>query len=219
MSAAPLRSDRAMPGRSDPTMVVKRNPDATRQTILRAAFKEISRNGFRAASLDQILSETGLTKGALYHHFPNKNALGHAVLDEIIRREIELIWVEPLGESNDPVQTLTDIFRSMPAERLGAACDTGCPLNNLAQEMSAVDESFQQRIQAIYRLWRDRIAAALERGKTHGTVRADLDGSAAAAFLVAGIQGSSGLAKSTRDPEALGCCMTGLLDYLNSLRP
>ena len=38
--------------------------DTTRQKLLQAAFAEIYRNGFQAASLTQILSETGLTKGA-----------------------------------------------------------------------------------------------------------------------------------------------------------
>ena len=42
-------------------------PDTTRQKLLQAAFTEIYRHGFQAASLTQILSDTALTKGALYH--------------------------------------------------------------------------------------------------------------------------------------------------------
>ena len=63
-------------------MVLKRS---TRQEILESAFQEIHRNGFQAASLTSILERTGVTKGALYHHFPNKQALGYAVLEEVVK--------------------------------------------------------------------------------------------------------------------------------------
>ena len=64
-------------------MITRRNPKATRELLLEAAFWEIFRSGFQAASLDAILKETGVTKGALYPHFPSKAALGHAVIDEV----------------------------------------------------------------------------------------------------------------------------------------
>ena len=58
-----------------------RQPDLTRQRILEASFAEIHRQGFQAASVANILTTTGLTKGALYHHFPSKKDLGLAVID------------------------------------------------------------------------------------------------------------------------------------------
>ena len=70
------------------TEMVKRDPEQTRQNILAAAFEEVHGNGFRGASLERILADTGLTKGALYHHFPNKDALGHALIDETLREMI-----------------------------------------------------------------------------------------------------------------------------------
>ena len=49
-------------------------PAETRRRILEAAFAEMWRVGFRAASLEAILLEAGVTKGALYHHFRSKDA-------------------------------------------------------------------------------------------------------------------------------------------------
>ena len=73
--------------------------DSARDKILAAAFNEIHRYGFQAASLSSILANTGLTKGALYHHFTAKQDLGLAVVDEVIER----IWAQtiftPLRES------------------------------------------------------------------------------------------------------------------------
>jgi AcrR family transcriptional regulator len=56
-----------------------RDPERTRGRLLRAAFQEMHRSGFRNADLDAILARAGVTKGALYYHFDNKEALGYAL--------------------------------------------------------------------------------------------------------------------------------------------
>ena len=48
----------------------------TREKIILAAFNEMYQSGFQAASLIRILKDSGITKGALYHHFENKIELG-----------------------------------------------------------------------------------------------------------------------------------------------
>ncbi|HTD14255.1 MAG TPA: helix-turn-helix domain-containing protein, partial [Chthoniobacterales bacterium] len=55
-----------------------RDPEGTRQSLLQAAFREVYRYGFQSAGIDAILAATNVTKGALYHHFESKEALGHA---------------------------------------------------------------------------------------------------------------------------------------------
>jgi TetR/AcrR family transcriptional regulator, transcriptional repressor for nem operon len=53
-----------------------RDPERTRGRLLKAAFKEMHRSGFRSADLDAISAKAGVTKGALYYHFDDKEALG-----------------------------------------------------------------------------------------------------------------------------------------------
>ncbi|MFJ5780223.1 ScbR family autoregulator-binding transcription factor [Streptomyces sp. NPDC093094] len=54
----------------------------TRQTILRAAAKVFEEHGYQAATISEILSEAGVTKGALYFHFQSKEHLAQGVLTE-----------------------------------------------------------------------------------------------------------------------------------------
>jgi TetR/AcrR family transcriptional regulator, transcriptional repressor for nem operon len=61
--------------------------------LLKAAFKEMHRSGFRSADLDAILTKAGVTKGALYYHFDDKEALGYAVVDEVIASIMREKWV------------------------------------------------------------------------------------------------------------------------------
>lgn len=196
----------------------KRDPEGTREKLLASAFQEFYCHGFQAASLDSIVEAAGVTKGALYHHFPNKNALGYAVVDEVIRGWIREIWVQPLEQAGDPIDHLTAAIGCACALVTEERAELGCPLNNLAQEMSSVDEGFRTRINAVMQLWRDGIASALRRGQTEGTVRQDIDAASCAAFMVASAEGTAGLAKASQDRELYESNLSVLAQFLETLR-
>jgi TetR/AcrR family transcriptional regulator, transcriptional repressor for nem operon len=198
-------------------MATHRNPDLTRQSLLQAAFQEIYKSGFQAASLDNILSKSGVTKGALYHHFGSKQELGYAVVDELIHGRVLDRWVRPLEKAENPIDGLLAVLRSKgphPSfdQRLG------CPLNNLAQEMSPLDEGFRKRLESVFREWREGIAKALRRGQEMGQVRSDVDTVEAADFFLAALEGSVSLAKNAQDRNLFDNCKAGLSRYLESLR-
>lgn len=56
-------------------------PQNARTKLLEAAIKLVRRGGFAGTSVDQLCSEAGVTKGAFFHHFASKEALGVAVAD------------------------------------------------------------------------------------------------------------------------------------------
>lgn len=196
-----------------------RNPKQTRQTVLKAAYKKILKHGFQAAGLNDILKGTGVTKGALYHHFPNKMELGYAVVDEILKEHIEDWWLKPLEDGHDPIEGLARIIQHRMSADEDMIVNLGCPLNNLSQEMSAVDNIFRQRLEVIYRLWRKGLARALTRGQVHGHVGTNVQVEESAAFIIAALQGALGQAKASQSMEAFQECMGGLSHYLTSLRP
>ena len=198
-----------------------RAPEATREKLLAAAFDEIFRNGYQAASLDAILANTGLTKGALYHHFSDKAALGYAVVDEVVRGLTLQRWTGPLQTSTaDRITALQSVLRGVAAESSvrPVLVELGCPLNNLTQEMSPLDEKFRGRLSLTFDLWTGAFADALQRGREEGSVRADVDPRRTADFLVASIEGTFGLAKSAKSLRVLLSNLELLIDYLEGLR-
>ncbi|MEN8131542.1 MAG: TetR/AcrR family transcriptional regulator [Pseudomonadota bacterium] len=186
--------------------------------LLRAAFDEIYRCGFQAASLSSMLGSTGLTKGAVYHYFPNKLAMGYAVVDEIIRDWVLSQWLEPLETIDNPIDALQKPIRDIDDSMSDRLLNFGCPLNNLAQEMSSIDEGFRQRLEEIFRDWRALIRRALERGKRKGYVRWEINSRQVAAMLVGALEGCTGMAKNARDIELLLQCRCELIRYLENLR-
>ncbi len=199
-------------------MIAERNPEQTRERILKAAFDEIYVHGFQGMRVEQILASTGLTKGALYHHFASKKALGYAVVEDIIQNFSASAWPEPLLASSDPIATLQQILKSWFTSLSDEEILRGCPLNNLVQEMSGLDEGFHERLQQIYMKWSETIASALAAGKKDGTVRADIDDESVAMFIVSSTQGILGAAKCMRSPDTLQRLSATLCDYIESLR-
>ncbi len=198
--------------------MTEKNPPQTRQSLLTAAFREVYRKGFQSAGMAQILEGTNVTKGALYHHFRNKRDLGLAVLHDLIRAAVDKRFLEPLRDSESPVDSLvrsiTEACEGLSDEEI----ELGCPLNNLALEMSPVDEEFRHVIRDIYDQWRGEIAQALKRGQATRLVRRDVDPDGTAAFIVAALAGCRSMAKNAQSRDMLRACARQLCRYLETLK-
>jgi len=193
-----------------------RDPERTRGRLLRAAFQEIHRSGFRGADLDAILAKAGVTKGALYYHFDNKEALGYAVVDEVIASKVHQKWVQPLRNAKGPIDVLIRIIQSESLKREDV--QRGCYLLNLSQEMSGLDEGFRRRTARVYKDWHDAMAEALREGQKRRVVRSDINANETATFLIAAWEGYAVLGKNSQDPRMLRSGQRSVIRHLESLR-
>jgi AcrR family transcriptional regulator len=174
------------------------------------------RSGYRGADLDAILEAAGVTKGALYYHFDDKEALGHAVLEEVMTRDLHKKWVHPLRNAEDPIGALVRIVQSESVKREDV--ELGCPLLNLSQEMSGLDEGFRKRTARLFRDWHDAVAGALRDGQKRGLVRNDIDANETATFLIATYEGYVVLGKNSQDPRMMLSGQRRVSGHLESLR-
>jgi TetR/AcrR family transcriptional regulator, transcriptional repressor for nem operon len=175
-----------------------------------------TRPEFPLPSIDTILAATNVTKGALYYHFDNKEALGHAIVEEIIAKLTHDKWLVPLQRGKNPIDTLIGIVQRTsvrPEDVKG-----GCPLVNLAQEMSPLDEHFRKRLGKIFHAWQEGIALALRRGQSQGTVRRNLVPEETAGFLIAMYEGYVLLAKNAQDAKVWNVGIRNIVGWLRSLR-
>ena len=203
--------------RSRGRRATSRNSERTRGLLLQAAFEEMYRSGFRGADLDAILAAAGVTKGALYYHFDNKEALGYAVVDEIIASNLHRKWVQPLRNAQNPLDVLVRIIQSESLKREDV--QRGCPLLNLSQEMSGLDEGFRRRTAKIYKNWHDAMAEALREGQKRSVVRSDISANETATFLIAAWEGYAVLGKNSQDPRMLQPGKRSVSRHLELLRP
>ncbi len=192
--------------------------EATRERILQVTAKEMYRVGFRALGLKEILDHLQMSKGALYHHFKNKLEIGYAVLDEVYAQQFYALWVEPL-EAENPLQAIIHLLEGASKQACMDSLSCGCPVNNLASEMSPIDEGFRTRVEAIYKRWCQRLTEAFMRAQAKGYMRSEVDAEETALFVVTAVQGAIVLGKNAQSYEVFARALKPLIHYLSSLQP
>lgn len=89
-------------------MATQRNPDRgekTRQRLVATATRLFAERGYEATPIDAVLSETELSRGALYHHFSSKESLFEAVLEQV-EADIAAAIIDAVRGLSDPVESL-----------------------------------------------------------------------------------------------------------------
>ncbi|MHC1559224.1 ScbR family autoregulator-binding transcription factor [Actinomycetospora sp. C-140] len=140
---------------------------ATRAAIVAAAAERFAEVGYHGATLSEILARTGVTKGAMYFHFPHKEAVAEAVIAATDAAWIDLL-VEVRERGRDPLLTLVALTeRIVDAMRLDPVVRGGVRLLNDAAvtvEHGAAHYRFAEEAVAL------RLRAAAEAGVLLPTV-------------------------------------------------
>jgi AcrR family transcriptional regulator len=194
-----------------------RDPEKTRKLILNTAFRQIHEHGFHNVSINDIIAQTNLTKGAFFHYFPTKNDVAYAIIDETLSEMTLERWIRPLAAYKNPlqgiIQHLHKIIDNTPDEQL----QFGCPLNNLIQELSAENPIFRQKLNAILELWITGIESYLKKAQADGYLKKDIHPRQLAEFIVMTHKGAFGMSKSFGKKKVLWSLYHSLRDYINSL--
>ncbi len=190
----------------------------TRERILQQMFLDIRKNGFQGLRADKVIAEMDITKGALYHYFANKQSIGTAVIEEIIRPHYLRFYQELDRWEGHPIDKLQDHLRFLSDRATDSEIALGCPLNNLVQEMSPIDEDFRLRMKSIIDHIHRSIAAALQKGQSAGQVSSKFSPEQVAQFYFSGIEGAYATAKVRKDAAAFKSNMELLSQFLDSLR-
>src|SRR5688572_16754481 len=164
---------------------------STRETVIESAAKLMRLHGYQKTSLDDVLRDSGVGKGNFYHYFKSKEELGHAILDQLVAEFLDRT-LEPCfadTAANPVAQIRCFLDRVLDAQR-GRNCVGGCPLGNLASELSDVHEGFRSRLAAIFTAWRDRLTRALDDARQRGLVSADCEPESVSQFLVGSLEGA-----------------------------
>lgn len=184
---------------------------------MRVAFSEIYERGFHATSVDDIVAKTKVTKGAFFHYFPTKNDLGYALADEILRDMMVKRWIKPLNAYRNPVQGMVKTYRKLMEETTDEELSLGCPLNNLTQEMSAVDPVFREKLRGVLQTWIGETEKHLRRAKDEGYVRPNVDVRMAAETAVMMEEGSAALVKNLGERKVYWSLYAGFRLFMESI--
>jgi len=161
----------------------------TRAKIIEAAERVFFVRGFARASLEDIASEAGVTRGAVYGHFRNKEAVFQAIY-ECADMPLDPFVVQACEHDADPLQhlhaqlrqRLRDALHLRRARRLYSIALTKC-------EVTAETAAFYERVSMAALRAEAQIDAALRAASERGQLPPGVDTRAAAGFIHAALTG------------------------------
>ncbi len=175
------------------------DPEGLRRRVLDVAAEAFQRQGYHATGMHDLMRQAGVTGGALYHHFPTKKALGLAVIAERVARQVQETWIDPVVAAPTAAAGIRAVLSDIIAGLDARGAVSGCPLNNLALELSLSDVDFRAEFQAVFARWRGALASKLR-------AEGRQDAEALAAFVVAAYSGAMAMAKADQTSDALAVC-------------
>lgn len=133
-----------------------------RQELIRVGSNLITQRGFNAASINEILSRTDVPKGSFYYYFASKEDFGLAIIDDFASRCQEQLKSCLENEQYSPLTRLRNYFELKIVEFKNCECVDGCLIGNLAQELSAQNELFRDRLKQVFYSWEQSFAQCLD---------------------------------------------------------
>jgi TetR/AcrR family transcriptional regulator, transcriptional repressor for nem operon len=179
----------------------------SKERILDATLELVLRQGFAATSLDQILEKTGLTKGAFFYHFKNKEDLAHTLMAKWVELDLALLSeLQTRSErlANDPLQQVL-LMVGLAEEMFDSYEEppVGCLITAFMYQEGAFSESSRVLAEKSFESWRIVIEGKLLAALTKHSPRVPFDASAVADMFTTVIEGGFSMSKTYKNPKAM----------------
>jgi TetR/AcrR family transcriptional repressor of nem operon len=167
-----------------------------RNQLIQVGKQIIVQQGFKAASLNDILTTAGVPKGSFYYYFASKEDFGLAIIDDFAQKNDLKYLLE--DQQFSPLTRLRNFFDLKIAEMENCQCTDGCLIGNLAQELSAQNELFRDRLYRVFTDWEKSFAQCLKEAYEAGEIASDKDLVDLAKFILSSWEGTVLQAKVTK---------------------
>lgn len=193
----------------------------TRERILDIAERAVLAKGFGATSIDELVSEAGITKGGFFYHFQDKNQLARALLQRYLERDeavLDDVFARGRELTDDPLHAflvglklLAEMLADIPGGHPGCLVATYCYQERL------FDREVRELNQRIVLIWRARFRAILDAIAERYPPRDPVDLDALADMVSTILEGGLVLSRATEDPAILPAQILLLRSYVKLL--
>jgi TetR/AcrR family transcriptional regulator, transcriptional repressor for nem operon len=194
-----------------------KNPILTKQTIIEVSSELFNTGGYKSTSLSDITEATGFTKGAIYKHFENKEALENAAFDHIThmvqQRLREMILTKETAP--DKIMAILDFFYTYIDKPFILG---GCPLLNVAIEVDETESALRRKAMNLLDILRNSVENILLKGIKYEQIRNDLDVKSVASFIIASLEGGIMMSKLKGNDHDLKNVCKVLKEYMHQFK-
>ncbi|WP_258098028.1 TetR/AcrR family transcriptional regulator [Marinoscillum pacificum] len=193
-----------------------RNPEQTRNLIISKAISIFNKKGYRATSLSDITKATGMTKGAIYGNFDNKDAVAVAsfqyatekVLGEL-REQIKNAPTAPLKLK--AILSYYDQYIDNPP------IEGGCPVINTSVEADDEHPLLRMKVVAMITMIKDSLKQIIHRGIMEGQIRKEVDVDLYANMFYSTIKGAILISRVEGNSRTFDSISLGLSNQIDAI--
>ena len=177
---------------------MSRNPELTRQLIIDKALPIFNTKGYAAASISDITAATGITKGAIYGNFKNKDEVAVAAFEYAMERILEKLRasIKQAGNAPDKLRAIVNYYQEYV---LNPPVKGGCPVLNTSVEADDNHPLLRTKVVRFIGLVKDSLKQIIYRGVAEQQLKADIDVEGFATFMFATIEGAIMLSRVEGD--------------------
>jgi len=168
---------------------MRKGSGTARARLLEAAIHEIRARGYSGTSVDGLCQAAGVTKGAFFHHFASKEALGMEVLQRYSARSAEIAAMlrDP---ALPPLERIRQYVDRMIEANAAYDFNCGCMLGNFSTELASQVPGMRAVLQASFAQWGTVLAATIAEGQADGSIANSQPAEELAAFIIDAWQGA-----------------------------
>ena len=183
-------------------MVCMPKAEQTRHYIVEKSSSIFNKKGFSGTSMSDICRAIGLTKGAVYGNFCNKDEIALAVFDYQIKKIKNDIKTRMEACTNS-IEKLLVYYEYWKEKHIDFIEQGGCPVLNTAIDADDTHPDLLKRVKSFLRLWENMLFRIMETGKATNEVRVDVDSRRYARIFISLSEGGLMLAKVQEDQTIL----------------
>lgn len=200
---------------------MNKNPESTRIKILNAAESIILEKGFGGTTVDAVINEAGVSKGAFFHHFKSKAELGQVLVKRYAGKDLEHLehtLEKAEGLSDDPLQQLL-IFVKLFEQEMETLQEPfpGCLYASYLYQSELFDENIKDLISESMLKWRLRVKEKLDEIVQKYPSKKDVDLESLSDMLLVIFEGALVLSQSLQEPRIVARQLSHYHSYLQLL--
>tara|TARA_R110002049_G_scaffold302911_1_gene496577 strand:- start:172078 stop:172656 length:579 start_codon:yes stop_codon:yes gene_type:complete len=177
------------------------------------------KKGYYNTSVDDILKELSLSKGAFYYHFDSKEDFLVQIIENLLTRKVYSMLIEPIEGHANTLDLITECFDDALETAVHNEMDYGFVLSNFINEFNGRNPEIMKHLNNILQIWEVNLVSALQKGKFNGNIDRHVDAEGVAVYLISSYIGIRTLMVETAPSARKYRYMSQLRQYLKSMEP